>query len=42
MERHKVTADLACTALTRASQRTDVKLRDVADHLVETGEVLGA
>lgn len=40
MERHKVTADLAFTALTHASQCSNVKLRDVADHLVQTGEVL--
>ena len=42
MERHKVTADGAFTVLTHASQRSNVKLRDVADHLVRTGEVLGA
>jgi len=40
MERHKVTAELAFSALTRASQRANVKLRDVADHLVRTGELL--
>jgi GAF domain-containing protein len=40
MERHKVTADLAFAALTHASQRSNVKLRDVADHLVQTGEML--
>jgi GAF domain-containing protein len=41
MERHKVTADLAFATLTQASQRSNVKLRDVADHLVQTGEMLG-
>jgi GAF domain-containing protein len=41
MERHKVTADAAFTVLTHASQLTNMKLRDVADHLVRTGEVLG-
>ena len=40
MERHKITADVAFTLLTHASQRTNVKLRKVADHLVETGELL--
>jgi GAF domain-containing protein len=40
MERLKVTAELAFTELTRASQRADVTLRDVADHLVRTGELL--
>jgi GAF domain-containing protein len=41
MERYKVTADMAFSTLTHASQRTNVKLREVADHLVQTGEVLG-
>jgi GAF domain-containing protein len=40
MERHKLTADAAFTVLTHASQRSNVKLRDVADHLVQTGEIL--
>jgi GAF domain-containing protein len=40
MERHKVTADAAFTVLAHASQRGNVKLRDVADHLVRTGEIL--
>jgi GAF domain-containing protein len=40
MERHKLTADAAFTVLAHASQRSNVKLRDVADHLVQTGEIL--
>ena len=42
MERHKIDADAAFTVLSHASQQLNVKLRDVADHLVLTGEVLGA
>jgi GAF domain-containing protein len=41
MERHKVTADQAFTALTRASQNSNIKLRDVADQLVHTGALPG-
>ena len=37
MERHKFTEDQAFTQLTRASQNTNIKLRDVADRLVLTG-----
>jgi GAF domain-containing protein len=37
MERHKITDDEAFTMLTRASQRTNTKLRDVAAELVRTG-----
>ena len=37
MERHKLTEDQAFTELTRASQNTHIKLRDVADELVRTG-----
>ena len=37
MERHKLTEDQAFTELTRASQNTNIKLRDVADELVRTG-----
>ena len=37
MERHKFTEDQAFTELTRASQNTNIKLRDVADELVRTG-----
>ncbi|WP_138757842.1 GAF and ANTAR domain-containing protein [Modestobacter altitudinis] len=41
MERHKMTADAAFTVLSHASQNNNLKLREVADHLVTTGEVLG-
>ena len=37
MERHKLTEDQAFTELTRASQNTNIKLREVADELVRTG-----
>jgi GAF domain-containing protein len=39
MERHKLTADQAFQLLTRASMHTNRKLRDIADHLVATGEL---
>jgi GAF domain-containing protein len=39
MERERITADQAFDRLRQASQRLNVKLRDVADSLVETGEV---
>lgn len=42
MERHKITEDQAFTLLIRASQRTNVKLRDVAADLVRTGVLPGA
>jgi GAF domain-containing protein len=38
MERHKLTADQAFQALARASMHTNRKVRDIADHLVATGE----
>ena len=41
MERHKVTADDAFGLLTRASQRTNTKLRDVAEELSRTGLLPG-
>ena len=37
MERHKVSADQAFALLVRASQRSNTKLRDIADRLVESG-----
>jgi len=37
MERRKLTEDRAFAELTRASQNTNIKLRDVADELVRTG-----
>lgn len=39
MERHKVTPDGAFTLLTHASQRTNTKLRAVAETLVFTGQL---
>jgi GAF domain-containing protein len=39
IERHKTTADQAFRILVMASMTTNVKLRDVADHLVRTGEL---
>jgi GAF domain-containing protein len=41
MERYKVTADQAFTLLTHASQRSNVKLRDVAEQLTTTGVLRG-
>ena len=38
MERERITADQAFTVLRRASQALNVKLRDVAEKLVETGD----
>jgi GAF domain-containing protein len=42
MERYKITAEQAFTLLTHASQRHNVKLRDVAEELVTTGVLTGA
>jgi GAF domain-containing protein len=42
MERYKVTAEQAFTLLTHASQRTNVKLRDVAEELTSTGVLRGS
>jgi GAF domain-containing protein len=39
MERHKLTADQAFQVLARASMAQNVKVRDVADQLVRTGEM---
>lgn len=39
MERYKLTADRAFQLLARTSMTTNRKLRDVADHLVRTGEL---
>jgi len=41
MERHKITADQAFQLLAHASMTTNTKVRDVADHLVHTGELRG-
>jgi len=40
MERHRITADAAFALLAEASQHTNVKLTEVAAHLVETGELI--
>jgi GAF domain-containing protein len=42
MERHRLTPDQAFTLLTKASQRTGLKLRAVAEELVRTGALPGA
>ena len=42
MERYKVTAEQAFTLLTHASQRSNVKLRDIADELTSTGVLRGS
>ena len=39
VERHKITPDAAFTMLVRSSQRTNRKLRDIADDLLFTGEL---
>ncbi len=39
MERHKITAQQAFVVLTRASQKSNLKLRDVAIGLVTSGEI---
>ena len=41
MERHRITADAAFTVLAEASQHKNLKLTEVAAHLVETGELIG-
>ncbi len=38
MERERITADQAFDVLRRASQRLNIKLRDVAQTLIDTGE----
>lgn len=42
MERERISADQAFDVLRRASQRTNVKLRDVASQVVRTGEDPGS
>jgi GAF domain-containing protein len=39
MERYKITAEQAFLLLTRASSRSNVKLRDVAEHLTSSGDI---
>jgi GAF domain-containing protein len=41
MERYKITDDRAFAVLARTSQQNNIKLREVADHLVRTGSLLG-
>jgi AmiR/NasT family two-component response regulator len=41
MERFKLTADQAFQVLARASMQRNMKLRDVAEVLVQTGELPG-
>jgi AmiR/NasT family two-component response regulator len=38
MERHRLTAGAAFDRLREASQRRNVKLRDIADQVIETGQ----
>jgi GAF domain-containing protein len=40
IERHKLTADQAFQMLVEASSRSNTKLRDIADRLVRTGELI--
>jgi GAF domain-containing protein len=42
MERYKVTAEQSFTLLTHASQRSNVKLREVAEELTSTGVLRGS
>jgi GAF domain-containing protein len=42
MERYRLTAEQAFTLLTHASQRSNVKLRDVAEELTRTGVLRGS
>lgn len=41
MERHKLTGEQAFALLIRASQHSNVKLRDVAEQLVRSGALAG-
>jgi GAF domain-containing protein len=42
MERYKVTAEQAFTLLTHASQRSNIKLREIAEELTATGVLRGS
>ena len=42
MERHRITAEVAFSYLSQASQAVNMKLTSVAMHLVDTGELLSA
>jgi AmiR/NasT family two-component response regulator len=39
MARHKLAADQAFQLLARASTKTNIKVRDIAEHLVRTGRL---
>jgi AmiR/NasT family two-component response regulator len=41
MERFQMTAEQAFALLTRASQDANVQLRDLAQHLLDTGDTPG-
>jgi GAF domain-containing protein len=41
MERYKISSDRAFAVLTRASQTSNIKLREVADDLLRTGKLAG-
>jgi GAF domain-containing protein len=41
MERFKLTADQAFQALARVSMKTNIKVRDIAERFVETGDLRG-
>lgn len=41
MERHRITGDQAFLVLSMASQRSNIKLSKVADHLVISGDLIG-
>jgi hypothetical protein len=40
MERFKITPQQAFLVLTKASSESNTKLRDVAEHLASSGEIL--
>ena len=42
IERHRLTPDAAFRMLSKASQAKNVKLIVIAQHLVDSGELLGA
>ena len=42
MERYKISEDRAFAVLARASQTSNIKLRDVAQDLINTGTLQGA
>ncbi len=40
MERYKITAEQAFIILSRVSSRSNIKLRDIAEHLASSGEII--